>query len=327
MKLKKVTDYYGLDKSQEEIDFVDINMNGDSRLFVNPTLLKYSKYDPFAGHGTFKVESFFKKIFELYSGGGRVNALELFTSSGETNANHLGYSRGKSRGNGASKRALAKLFDTILETGALAEEIMTKPMSLLVFAHDFGEDRMSDLVTSILKEEFVAYTLEQAHKLGIPIEQDEINYGNYWNEENFSWETLKAKWIKGTDGKPLILTPKQVVSEQYGFSVTDYVTQVVWTWRKDYHVTNKTSLARPKYDKEGKLSYKAPTNVMLRDEEINNQYLDEDGKWKLYAIDMTIQNPNLYKQYFERFTEEGISGKIQILTSEELFRIVKNSEK
>lgn len=324
--MKKISDYYVLKVNQKDMDFIDINMDGDTRLFINPTLLKYSTYKPFTSYGTDKVESFFKKIFELYSFGDRQKALMLFTSSGETNANHLGYSKGKSRGNGASKRALAKLFDTILQTGALAEEIMTKPMSLLVFAHDFGEDRMSDLITSILKEEFVNYTLEQAEKYGIDIEQDEINYGNCWDEETSSWVSLKAKWVKGADGKPLLLTPKQVVSEQYGFSVTDYVKKIVWTWRKDYHVTNRTSLAIPKYDKYGTLTYKAPTNIMLREKEIDEQYPDKQGKWKLYAINMTIENPNLYNQYFERYLEDGISGKAQKLSDDEISRIIDNSE-
>lgn len=325
--MQKVSSYYVLKVDQKDMDCVDINMDGDTRLFINPTLLKYSTYKPFANYGTDKVESFFKKIFELYSSGDRQKALMLFTSSGETNANHLGYSRGRSRGNGASKRALAKLFDTILQTGALAEEIMTKPMSILVFAHDFGEDRMSDLITSILKEEFVQYTLEQAEKYGIEIEQEEIDYGNCWDEKTSSWVSLKAKWVKGADGKPLLLTPKQVVSEQYGFSVTDYVTKVVWTWRKDYHLTNRTSLARPKYDKDGVLTYQAPTNIMLREQEIDGQYLDELGKWKLYAIDMTIENPELYNQYFERYLEDGASGKAQKLSDDEISRIVDNSEK
>lgn len=324
--MKKISSNYGLNLSQENLDFVDINMDGDSRLFINPTLLKRSTYKPFENNGKDKVESFFKKIFELYASGDREKALVLFTSSGETNANHLGYSRGKSRGNGASKRALAKLFDTILQTGALANEIMTKPMSLLVFAHDFGEDRMSDLITSILKEELVQYTLEQAKKYDIKIEQDEINYGNSWDEKTSSWINLKKKWIKGTDGKPLLLTPKQVVSEQYGFSVTDYVTKVVWTWRKSYHVIEETSLARPTYDKNGVLTYKAPTNRMLREHEIDAQYADEQGKWKLYAIDMTIKNPKLYNQYFDRYLEGNASGNSQNLSDVEISKIVDSSE-
>lgn len=324
--MQKISSYYELEVNQKDMDCIDINMDGDTKLFINPTLLKNSTYEPFAKFGTDKVESFFKKIFELYSSGDREKALMLFTSSGETNANHLGYSQGRSRGNGASKRALAKLFDTILQTGALAEEIMTKPMSILVFAHDFGEDRMSDLITSILKEEFVQYTLEQAGKYGIEIEPEEIDYGNCWNEKKSSWENLKARWVKGSDGKPLILTPKQVVSEQYGFSVTDYVTKVVWMWRKDYHVTNRTSLSRPKYDRDGTLTYKAPTNIMLREQEIDGEYFNEQGKWKLYAIDMTIENPELYNQYFKRYLEAGAAGKAQRLSDNEISRVVDNSE-
>lgn len=323
--MKKFTEHFGINKEQKDIDFVNLDAEGDTRLFINPTLLRFSTDENLSAVGTKKVESFFLEVFKLYSTGNREKALTLFTSSGETNANHLGYSKGQSRGNGASKRALAKLFDTILKSGALAEDIMTKPMSLLIFAHDFGEDRMSDLVTSILKREFVDYTLKTAKLFGIEVEDSEISYGKCWNEEQGAWISFKEKWIKGADGKPVIFTPKQVVSEQYGFSVRQYVNQIVFTWRKDYHVTNRTSLAQPKYNSEGELTYKAPANWLLKEKEIDAEYQNIDGKWKLYAIDMTIQNPNLYSQYFERFTEGGHSGKSQILTDDQLTQIVDNN--
>jgi hypothetical protein len=40
---------------------------------------------------------------------------------------------------------------------------------------------------------------------------------------------------------------------------------------------------------------------------------------------MTIENPSLYNQYFERFTAGGLSGKNQILTDEQLTQIVDNN--
>lgn len=321
----KFTEHFKINKEQKDIDFVNLDAKGDTRLFINPTLLRYSTDETLSTIGNKKVESFFLEIFNLYSMGRRESALNLFTSSGETNANHLGYSQGSSRGNGASKRALAKLFDTILNSGALAEEIMTKPVSLLIFAHDFGEDRMSDLVTSILKKELVDYTLKIADLYGIDIEDDEISYGNCWNQELGKWISLKGKWIKGADGKPVLFTPKQIVSEQYGFSVKEYVNQVVFMWRKDFHVTNRTSLAQRKYNSAGELIYKAPSKGVLKEKEIDSEYQNVEGKWKLYAIDMTIENPNLYYQYFERFTEGNFSEKNQILTDEQLTQIVDNN--
>jgi hypothetical protein len=323
--MNKFTDYFKINKVQRDVDFVKLDAEGDTRLFINPTLLRFSTDETLSSIGTEKVESFFLEIFNLYSTGRRAEALNLFTSSGETNANHLGYSRGQSRGNGASKRALAKLFDTILKSGALAEDIMTKPMSLLIFAHDFGEDRMSDLVTSILKKELVDYTLKIANLYDIKVEENEISYGKCWNQEKGNWISFKEKWIKGADGKPVMFTPKQIVSEQYGFSVRQYVNQIVFTWRKDFHVTNRTSLAQPKYNKAGELTYKAPANWLLKEKEIDAEYKNVEGKWKLYAIDMTIENPSLYNQYFERFTAGGLSGKNQILTDEQLTQIVDNN--
>jgi len=321
-----ITDYFELNKKQSDIDFVDVNMDGDSKLFINPALLCESTDVDISLIGPKKVDSFFKKIFELYIAGHRRQALdELFENSKESNANHLGYSKGYSRGNGASKQALAKLFDTIQKTGALAQDIMIQPISILIFAHDFGPDRMSDLIVSILKKELVSYTLKEAKRLNIPIESEVISYGEYWDCETSSWQEISGEWVKGSDGKPLIFTPKQTVSSQYGFSVNDYVRKTVWTWRKSYHVEKQTSLARTKYDDNGKMSYVEPTSKTLQEEEIDKPYGNVSGKWKLYALEMTIQNPKLYSQYFGNFTNTGLINKNKSLTDDELSDIVKNS--
>lgn len=261
----------------------------------------------------------------MYAADKRELALEnMFDHSKENNANHFGYSNGKSRGNGASRHSLAQLFDTILKTGVLAKDIMVQPVSILVFARDFGQDRMSDLILSIMKKEFVEYTLLEAEKLGIPIEEDEISYGEYWDYDTLSWKELKNRWVKGADDKELILTPKQIVSQQYGFSVSDYIRKAVWVWRKNYHAEEKTTLARRKYDKDGNLSYIGPTVETLKEEEINKPYADEEGKWKLYALDMTIQNPQLYSHYFGTLTGDGWLSRNDSLSNDELVNIVKN---
>jgi len=321
--LKFVTNYYNLNKKQEDIDFVNVNMMGDSKLFVNPILLEESTNEKFFSLGKRKVESFFKVVFDLYATGNKEQALQnMFDHSKESNANHFGFSEKESRGNGASKHSLSNLFDTVLDTGSLRRDIMAQPVSILVFAHDFGPDRMSDLTVSILKKEFVEYTLAEARKLNIPIEPSKVSYGEYWDYETASWKDLTERWIKGADGKKLILTPKQIVSHKYGFSVDDYIRKVVWVWRKDYHVKNKTSLAQPKYDEYGELFYDAPTVETLRTEEVRKPYAGREGKWKLYALDMTLKNPELYTQYFGNTTANK-TNKNSPLTDKELTDIIK----
>ncbi|MEO1769240.1 hypothetical protein [Candidatus Enterococcus ferrettii] len=324
--MKLVTEYFDLKLKQKDVDFIDINMEGDSKLFINPILLTESIDEDISLMGPKKVDSFFERVFTLYSDGKQAEALStLFSHSKESNANHLGYSSGESKGNGASKQSLDQLFDTILKTGALAEDIMVQPVSILVFAHDFGQDRMSDLIVSILKKEFVSYTLSEARKLGIPIEVEEISYGEYWDCDTSTWKELRDNWVKGADGKALILTPKQIVSQKYGFSVNDYVRKAVWVWRKDHHVAERTPLARPQYDKNGNVSYIEPTNETLKVEEIDKPYANKDGKWKLYALEMTIENPQLYSQYFDKLNAEGWKNRKTSLTDDELVNIVKES--
>lgn len=318
-----LSEFFELGVSQESLDFVDINIEGDSELFLNPTLLNESRSTLINKVGLEKVSSFFNKIYSLYVNGRREEALSLFRFSEETNANHLGYSNGKPQGKGTSEEALARLFDTILETGVLSKEILTQPITILIFVHDVGHDRMSDLITSILKKELVAYTLEKAVELGIKVENTIYDYGHYWDYDKQSWKKLQNYWIKGSDGKPIILTPKQIVSDKYGFSVDNYIRSSIFIWRKSYHVSNRTSLATPFYNKNGELSYKEPTVKTLYQQEINKPYENETGKYKRYALDMTIKNPELYKQYFEKVSHGKFMIKNRCMSDEELIKIVK----
>lgn len=91
---------------------------------------------------------------------------------------------------------MTKLFDTVLASKVLENRVLTNPISLVLFVEDFAEDRMSDLVISILKKELVEYTLAQVVLHDLPIENDEVNYGKYWEASTRSWKTLKNRYIK-----------------------------------------------------------------------------------------------------------------------------------
>ena len=323
--MEKVTKRFGIDLSQEGIDFIDVNLESDALLFLNPTLFGELVDIELAKKANQQVYSFFETALKFYSTNNKKEAIKLFNQSGETNAVHLGYSK-TNKGKGASEKALTKLFDTVLASKVLENRVLSNPISLVLFVEDFAEDRMSDLVISILKKELVEYTLAQAALHNVPIENDEINYGKYWEASTRSWRTLKNRCIKDQKGKPIIFIPKQIVSKKFGFSAKNYLSKVIFEWRQSKHSEELSNLCKIKRDNNGKIiKVTPPTHSTLREIEIDKVYGMKRGKTKKYILDKTIDNPGLLDQFFEQHTDEAIKRNGNILSDQDITSVIEET--
>lgn len=316
----KATDYFNLNLTQGQLDFVNIDLVSDSELYLNSNMISNSSFKNLKLNGAKDIASFFENIFNLYKSGERDKTIDsFFNHSSEDNSNHFGLSAKKSQGKGLSRDELIVLFDKLYATGILSSQYISNPESILILAPGFGPDFMSDLLLSILRKRLVDYSLFQAKKLNIPIEKDIISYGDYWNSSSLQWEELCNRWIKGPDGNPVILTPKQIVSEEYAYSTGDYIQKFVLTWRQSYHLDNRTTLVDTKSDKNGNMVYKKPSKQKIRKYEIDEKF--SDNKNKSYASLMTNENPNLFKQYIDQHSKNSKVIKDHILSDSDLERI------
>ncbi|MGX7394253.1 hypothetical protein [Carnobacterium mobile] len=324
--MQKVTERFKIGLKQEEIDFVDVNLESDALLFLNPTLFRELVDTDFSKKVSHNVYSFFETVLNLYSTNRKNQAIKLFNQSGETNSVHLGYSK-TNKGKGTSEKALTKLFDTVLSSKVLENKVLSNPISLVLFVEDFAEDRMSDLIISILKKELIEYTLEQAILYHIAIEIDEINYGQYWDASSRSWKILKNRYIKDQKGNPIILVPKQIISKKYGFSANTYLSNVILKWRQAKHSAELSNLCEIKRDKNGNIiKVKPPSQKILRKIEIDEVYRVKRGKTKKYIMNKTFENPGLLDQFFEQHTNEAVKRNGNILSDQEITKIIEESE-
>lgn len=324
--MEKVTERFSISLSQEDIDFVDVNLESDALLFLNPTLFGELVDTDLSKKVNQQVYSFFETVLNFYSINNKKEALKLFNQSGETNAVHLGYSK-TNKGKGASEKALTKLFDTVFASKVLENRVLSNPISLVLFVENFAEDRMSDLVISILKKELVEYTLAQAILHNLPIEIDEINYGKYWDASTRSWKILKNRYIKDQKGKPIIFMPKQIVSKKFGFSAKNYLSKVIFEWRQSKHSEELSNLCEIKKDSNGKIiKVKPPSHSTLKKIEIDKIYGVKRGKTKKYILDKTIDNPGLLNQFFEQHMDEAVKRNGNILSDQDITSIIEETE-
>lgn len=217
--------------SQSNFDFANIRIDRDNKLFIDPTRITAEDREWFQKCDLI-IQDFFNTIFDLYSKGETDKEREYFQSSGESNELFLGYTEGFPRGNGNSEESLAKVFEYVHKQGLLDDIIVGRLEDFFVFVPEFGEDLLSDLVASLIKEELVLFTQEQCkiHDIILSIDFE----FHYWNHINHRWET-KIERLPSYNGYPIVLVPKDIIVSKYLYSSNRYWTQVVSIWRQRKH--------------------------------------------------------------------------------------------
>ena len=282
------------------MDFVDVDTSKDVKLFLDPLLLS----DGFRNI----VNDFVNTVYKMYTLGNKAGAFQLFSHSKECNAIHFGYSESNSKGTGVSMKMLDQFFGYVYKSvGRIKEKLLT-PIAMPIFVKSFSEDRLSDLLVSLLKKELILYSLEQARLHGLKI-SNEVQRFDCWDSESHEWATFESQYVLAPNEigveELLILVPKSVVSKRFLVNPSRYISVIFQHLQlmEKYQRTNGT----PKSQKE------------LRESEIVANY--QKDKDKSYILDMTLLSPEYYEAYYDnsiRFSDN------KSLNDEELIEILTN---
>ena len=205
-------------KGHRYYDFVDVNLEDDNKLFIDPVLISLGS-DPWCNNARKCIDSFFDC---LYKGFQNDTIQDLLAHAHEQNATKLGYGNGNN-GKGATAEGLDECLRDLKK---LVQQIPTidKCEDLSVFIKGFAEDRMSDLLTNILHQPLNEFTSEQMKKLGIAPSFTSSFYT--WSIEEKMWkEVTMQSWAYR--GKELLLVPKWIVRKNYLFKAHQYLTTVI----------------------------------------------------------------------------------------------------
>lgn len=280
------------------MDFVDVDTSKDVKLFLDPLLLS----DGFRNN----VNDFVNTVYKMYTLGNKAGAFQLFSHSKECNAIHFGYSESNSKGTGVSMKMLDQFFGYVYKSVDRIKEKLLTPIAMPIFVKSFSEDRLSDLLVSLLKKELILYSLEQARLHGLKI-SNEVQRFDYWDSESHEWATFESQYVLAPNENGveelLILVPKSVVSKRFLVNPSRYISVIFQHLQlmEKYQRTNGT----PKSQKE------------LRESEIVANY--QKDKDKSYILDMTLLSPGYYEAYYDnsiRFSDN------KSLNDEELIEIL-----
>jgi hypothetical protein len=205
--LYRFSDHFGLGKNQAELDFVDIPLDTDIRLFVDPYALLISPVDWLRTCGDL-VANFFDLVLQSLRNRNEARAMELLSNLHEPNETRLGHSRGKPSGRGWGPRQARTLYRTLSQSRAVHSGKLKDLSDFELLIPGIGNDKISDLTINVIRSELVAYTEEQCVLHGVPVAN--VPAGVFWNPDDGRWEGHYAN-LPVFKEKGLILVPKAAV--------------------------------------------------------------------------------------------------------------------
>jgi hypothetical protein len=186
---------------------IDVALNCDTNLFIDPLLLSQSTDQEFAACASAAYERRFGTIIDLLSQSQARddfawrNAERLFVFP-EIRYTHLGYSGGAS-GSGSGSKIRASLMQNSREAIRLGIRNPNLFLVLALFEEGVGADRISDMVTRIVQPCLCQFTARVAAQLGVACEPFGIEGAEFALPRN----PLAAS------REPIILVPHDVVRD------------------------------------------------------------------------------------------------------------------
>lgn len=280
----------GLNRGQPALDFVDIDLETDTPLFLDPAAF-YEGEGRFAEQCSRDLEEFFDAV--LHAAGQRDwnLGLRLLRGLSEPDEIHLGFSSGRPAGRGIGEKQARQIFSAILASRAISTGLITDLNDTLMFIPGIGPDKVSDITTNVLRKRLIAYTQEQFELLGVPIE-DEMPTG-------LLWDSVKADWTESYDyipvirGQKILLVPKRYVKYAYDFTKASqqYYDGYVASFIRQRELATMGKLVKFRVWSD---EHKEP---WVYKEDIER----EVPRNKNSVADFSIQNPEVYDRFKDAF--------------------------
>lgn len=237
----KISEYFELNKSQAELDFVDIDYTTDTPLFLDPFFLS-KKTDNWSIQATLTLRSFFQRVIDLIRAGNENEAKELFDHLHEPNTTCLGLSRGNPQGKGVGAGDTEKIYNSLLRSRAIQTGLIQDIEDNILFVDNFGKDKLSDMTTNIITKHLIEYTQNQCRLHNIQLSQG-VNSGFFWNNRQIEWQSEHTEMLVINERK-LLLVPKGVVSFCKAYVPDRYYRQFVLDFLQNENIRMNTALVQ-----------------------------------------------------------------------------------
>jgi hypothetical protein len=217
--MQKIIEKFGLDTqgfTQHNVDFLDLYVGIDNKLFIDYNKILLGNGAIYSAMRT-DINVFMSNLFEFLGNDKNADLSILLDGLHETNATYLGLSDGRSKGKCVGSELKEKIFNNLK---FLKKSMMQGNYDIDVIhfgIENIGPDRISDIVTSIIKSRLILFTQQQCLKHSILMEK--VAVSKVFDSRTGIWEARFVE-LPVVHGESLILVPKDIVSTYNNISGT-----------------------------------------------------------------------------------------------------------
>jgi hypothetical protein len=283
----RVSEHYSLGLTQPVLEFLDVDVVKDTKVFVDPHAFTYLTSD-WGRECVSLLQDFYSEVLDAVRANDRARGLYLLGQLGESNEAHLGLSEFASEGSGVANGLGADIFDALRSSAAMATGLLTDVEDTVLFVEGIGHDRVSDKTINIVRKQLIEFTQRVCATYGIPMVPG-LDSGPMWNRHSHSWDPRLVE-LPMPNGK-LLLVPRAVVRKSSTFDPGDYLTHFVLPYLQ------KVELATPR----SSLIQKRTSRRLRGEKYVTKKSLRErDGigkSTKEWNAEVTANAPEILEQY------------------------------
>ncbi len=277
--------HFDLGKSQAELDFVDVQLDRDMPLFLDPFAISQHP-DRWGQDAHAHLVAYFQQVIEGIRVGRDHEARRLLNHLREPNETRLGLSRGRPQGAGIGPYQADEIFAALQTSQAVQTGFLSSLEECELMIEGIGRDKISDLTTNILRGKLAEYTLEQCDLHGVPTQ--EVPGGPSFRLDLHDWINEYLR-LPVANGRPILLVPKVIARTDSAYDHQEYYRHFVLNYLQAEYLQAGTSLVHAL--KNGKRV------VYKKDLEARYPCTKE------YLFQFSRDHPNVLAEYRESLTK------------------------
>lgn len=283
----KISMLYNIKKNQEDLEFVDIELDDDLELFIDPYIFTKLRGD-FAKKCNNAIINFFSEVMNLIRKNDEVNAKRILNGLKEPSETHLGLSEHSIDGNGVRGKKAIKLYQKLAKSKAAKTGNLKDLSDCELMIDGIGKDSVSDITTNVIRKYLIEFTQSQCNMYNIPMTSFK---NNIWDEDLKKWVNIEYK-LPSINGKKIILVPKSIVTDKLILSYDDfYDVEVLEYYSKIERNNASTSLVRVLKSGERKVVKKELKKKYPKSKELVYSFINENPEYlELYKERKKILN-------------------------------------
>lgn len=200
--------YFGIDLPQYELPFVDFNLNSDVPLYIDPYAITKDPTE-LAAECHNSIVSYFQALLNAVRSQDRLRVRYLVRDRFvEPKELHLGVGKRARAGAGLGREQQDLIIEAITRSQALTSGLIQSIQELELHIEGIGPDKISDLVSNIIKGHLAVYTERTCANFGVSTRP--VALSAYWNAARSEWDANYFELpTRGVDA--YILAPKRFI--------------------------------------------------------------------------------------------------------------------